>query len=198
MATVKKNIIKQAVSSFREITLEEMDKVALMNRIDQKFILPFEELLEIIPKLQNNYRVLTIKEEKVFTYKTDYYDTPGLEMFIDHHNGKLNRFKIRHREYIESNLEFLEIKFKNNKGKTFKKRVESDHIQSKTAQQLISEFTPYNPSVLNRKITTLFNRFTLVDDQMTSRITTDFNLQFVGAKQTIMLDNLVIIEVKQE
>ncbi len=198
MPAVKKNIVKQAVSSFRPITLEEMDKVALMNRMDRKFILPFQELLEIIPQLKQRYRVLTIKEERVFTYRTDYYDTPDLEMFIDHHNGKLNRFKIRHREYVESNLEFLEIKFKNNKGKTLKKRVQSNHIGSKNARQLIVENTPYNPSALGRKITTIFNRFTLVDDHMTSRITTDFNLKYEGTDQSIMLDNLVIIEVKQE
>ena len=182
MPAVKKNIIKQAVSNFKAISLEEMDKVALMNRVDRKFILPFRDLLEFIPLLQDDYHILTIKEEKVFTYKTDYYDTPGLNMFIDHHNGKLNRFKIRHREYVESNLEFLEIKFKNNKGKTLKKRVESNHIGSKSAHQLITEYTPYNPSVLDRKITTLFNRFTLVDNQLTSRITTDFNLKFDGSR----------------
>jgi hypothetical protein len=198
MPAEKRNIVKKAVSNFREISLEEMDKVALMNRVDWKFILSFGDLLEIIPLLQSDYHILTIKERKVFTYKTDYFDTPGLTMFIDHHNGKLNRFKIRHREYVESNLEFLEIKFKNNKGKTLKKRVESDHIHSKPAHQLITELTPYNPSVLARKITTLFNRFTLVDDQLTSRITTDFNLKFVGADQTILLDNLVIIEIKQD
>lgn len=198
MPAEKKNIIKNAVGNIKEISLEEMDKVALMNRVDWKFILPFHDLLEIIPLLQDHYHILTIKGRKVFTYKTDYYDTPGLNMFIDHHNGKLNRFKIRHREYVESNLEFLEIKFKNNKGKTLKKRVESDHIGSKPAQQLITEYTPYNPTALDRKITTLFNRFTLVDNQLTSRITTDFNLKFIGSDQTILLDNLVIIEIKQE
>ena len=154
--------------------------------------------MEIIPRMYDSYRVLTIKGQRVFTYKTDYYDTPGLSMFIDHHNGKLNRFKIRHREYVESNLEFLEIKFKNNKGKTLKRRVESQHINSEPAQQLISEHTPYNPMALDKKITTLFNRFTLVDNQLTSRITTDFNLMFMGEKEKIMLDRLVIIEVKQE
>jgi hypothetical protein len=119
-------------------------------------------------------------------------------MFTGHHNGKLNRFKIRHREYVESNLEFLEVKFKNNKGKTLKKRVESQHLHSKPAQRLIKDFTPYNPSALDMKITTLFNRLTLVDNKLTSRITIDFNLIFAGQEQNILLDRLVIIEIKQE
>src|SRR4030042_6653904 len=187
MTQERANIIRKSVSNFKPISLEEMDKVALMNRVDQKFILSFNDLFQIIPQLEKEYRILTICEQDVFTYKTDYYDTPGLNMFTDHHNGKLNRFKIRHREYVESNLEFLEIKFKNNKGKTLKKRVESQHLHSKPAHQLIKEFTPYNPSVLDRKITTLFNRFTLVDTKLTSRITIDFNLRFVGEGDNILL-----------
>ena len=198
MTQERANSIRKSVSSFVPISLEEMDKVALMNRVDQKFILSFTDLCQIIPQLEAEYRVLTIHGQNVFTYKTDYYDTPGLTMFTDHHNGKLNRFKIRHREYVESNLEFLEIKFKNNKGKTLKKRVESPHAHSKPAQQLIKEYTPYNPSVLDMKITTLFNRFTLVDKKLTSRITIDFNVRFVGQAHKIQLDRLVIIEIKQE
>lgn len=198
MPQERANNIRKLVSSFAPISLEEMDKVALMNRVDMKFILSFADLCQIIPQLEAEYRVLTICEQNVFTYKTDYYDTPGLSMFTDHHNGKLNRFKIRHREYVESNLEFLEIKFKNNKGKTLKKRVESPHAHSKPAQQLIKQFTPYNPSALDTKITTLFNRFTLVDKKLTSRITIDFNVRFVGQEHNIQLDRLVIIEIKQE
>jgi hypothetical protein len=198
MPQERANIIRKSVGNFAPISLQEMDKVALMNRVDQKFILSFNDLCQIIPLLENEYHILTIHGQNVFTYKTDYYDTPGLNMFTDHHNGKLNRFKIRHREYVDSKLEFLEIKFKTNKGKTLKKRIESQHLHSKPAQQLIKEFTPYNPSMLDRKITTLFNRFTLVDNHLTSRITIDFNLRFLGEKQNILLDRLVIIEIKQE
>jgi hypothetical protein len=198
MIQERANIVRKSVSVFKPISLEEMDKVSLMNRVDQKFILSFNDLCLILPQLEAEYRILTICDQDVFTYKTDYYDTPGLNMFTDHHNGKLNRFKIRHREYVESNLEFLEIKFKNNKGKTLKKRVESQHLNSKPAQKLIKDFTPYKPSALGMKITTLFNRLTLVDNKMTSRITIDFNLRFVGLEHNIMLDRLVIIEIKQE
>lgn len=175
-----------------------MDKVALMNRVDKKFILSFSDLVEIMPQLKSEFRILTIDGRKVFSYITDYYDTPEMNMFTDHHNGKLNRYKIRHRKYIESKLDFLEIKFKNNKGKTLKKRVESRHIHTKTAENLINQFTPYNPAHLDQKISTVFNRLTLVDNRLTSRITIDFNLHFVEEGQKIALDKLVIIEIKQE
>ena len=35
---------------------------------------------------------------------------------------RVNRHKIRFREYVDSGLVFLEVKCKNNKGKTIKKR----------------------------------------------------------------------------
>jgi len=47
-----------------------MDKVALMNRVDRKFLLPFADLHQLIPSLQAYYRILTINGQHVFTYKT--------------------------------------------------------------------------------------------------------------------------------
>ncbi len=194
----KKNRISQLLINFSPVSLQEIECVSLMNRVDKKFILSFNDLLRIIPELEHTYAVLTIEGQRVFTYKTDYYDTPGFDMFLDHHNGKLNRYKIRQRKYIESDLEFIEIKFKNNKGQTLKKRIKNNHIHSSDSVQLISEITPYDPHSLVRKITTYFNRFTLVDNQKTSRITIDFNLRFAEMERNIRLENLVIFEIKQE
>ncbi len=194
----KKNKIGQLLKNIKPISLQEIECVSLMNRVDKKFILSFNDLLQIIPELEQNYTVLTIEGQRVFTYKTDYYDTPDLEMFLNHHNGKLNRYKIRQRKYIESDLEFIEIKFKNNKGQTLKKRIKNNQINSNDAVQLISQSTPYDPHLLTRKITTYFNRFTLVDNQKTSRITVDFNLRFAEMERDIRLENLVIFEIKQE
>ena len=58
----------------------------------------------------------------IHDYKSLYYDTEDWKFYLDHHNGRVNRNKIRFREYVGSKLTFLEIKLKNNKGKTIKKR----------------------------------------------------------------------------
>ena len=42
-----------------------------------------------------------------------------------HQNKKLNRYKIRQREYLISDISFFEIKFKSNKGRTIKKRIKT-------------------------------------------------------------------------
>lgn len=123
MSTTYLQTVRSMVSLFDPISLDEMDTVKLMDRIDMKFILPFEQFATIMPQLVQKYKVLTIDTNQVFSYQTDYFDTPGLNMFYDHHNGRLTRFKVRHREYIESKLAFLEVKQRTNKGRIIKERI---------------------------------------------------------------------------
>lgn len=51
------------ISRFDPISLDEMDTVKLMDRVDMKFILPFNRLDTILAELYNSYRVLTICEK---------------------------------------------------------------------------------------------------------------------------------------
>ncbi len=189
--------VRSIVSQFNPISLDEMDAVKLMDRIDMKFILPFNQFLAIFPQLTQNYSVLTISNNQVFSYQTDYYDTPGLDMFYDHHNGKLNRFKIRQREYIESKLGFLEVKIRSNKGRIVKERIRYQNPNIQSFDGFIEKYTPYNPGNLSCTIVNQFNRFTLVDHQMHERVTTDFNISFTDNSRKIALNGLVIVEIKQ-
>jgi hypothetical protein len=182
---------------FDPISLDEMDGVKLMDRTDMKFALSFDKLDSILLFLKDHYRVLTINTGRVFTYQTDYFDTPELNMFFDHHRGKLNRYKIRQRKYIESDLNFLEMKFKNNKGRVLKERIERQVNDNKAFTKFILKHTPYDPYELNLTVINHFNRFTLVDKMMRERVTVDFNLAFSNRLRNLWLNGLVIIEVKQ-
>lgn len=185
------------VSQFDAISLDAMDAVKLMDRIDMKFILPFEQFTGILPQLSQNYKVLTIDGNRVFSYQTEYYDTPNLNMFYDHHNGRLTRFKVRHREYIESRLGFLEVKFRSNKGRIIKQRIKYQNHNDQSFAGFIEKHTPYNPGKLTCTVVNHFNRFTLVDLGMKERVTTDFNISFTDKSRNIFLNGLVIIEIKQ-
>jgi hypothetical protein len=189
--------VRSLVSQFGPISLDQMDAVQLMDRIDMKFILPFEQFTILLPQLSQNYNVLTIEGNRVFSYQTDYYDTPGLNMFYDHHNGRLTRFKVRHREYIESQLAFLEVKFRSNKGRIIKERIKVQNHNLQSFAGFIGKHTPYNPGHLTCTVVNHFNRFTLVDHGMKERVTTDFNISFTGKSKNIFLNGLVIIEIKQ-
>jgi hypothetical protein len=190
--------VSRWVSHFDPISLEKMDNVSLMDRIDMKFILPFDRLGHVIAELNRNYRILTIGDNKVFSYRTDYYDTPELAMFSDHHNGKLNRYKVRHREYLDSQRSFLEIKFRSNNGRVRKQRIDDRNADVQLFTGFIAEHTPYNPKRLCCTLINHFNRCTLVDNQLRERVTADFNLAFLDSNHGVSLNGLVIIEIKQD
>ena len=110
------------INNLDSISLEEMDHVILMRRRDTKFVLPVENLKSIVELVREKYRVLEIDEQRIHLYHTLYYDTPLYDMYLNHHNRRLNRYKVRIRRYITSNISFLEVKFKNNKRETIKTR----------------------------------------------------------------------------
>jgi hypothetical protein len=112
-----------------------MDDVKLMSRTDTKFAFKANKMPLLLKKLLPFYRVLAIDGKLIHDYKSLYYDTDDRKFYLDHHNGRVNRNKIRFREYVGSKLTFLEIKLKNNKGKTIKKRMKVDAI-SKQLQNL--------------------------------------------------------------
>jgi hypothetical protein len=188
---------KEILKDFTPLSLAEMDQVKLMDRVDSKFVIAFSQLAPLLNSIAEQYRVLTINNTRVFSYRTDYFDTPDFDMFSDHHNGKLNRFKIRQREYVESNIRFLEIKFKSNKGRVIKDRIERTQEDQQDFSTFVHKYTPYNPQDLTITVINRFNRFTLVDQEMKERVTVDFNLSFSDTIQEVGLNGLVIIEVKQ-
>ena len=111
------------VADFLPITLNDMDEVKLMSRTDTKFVFQLSKLPKLLLQLQPFYNVLTINSKVIHNYKSLYYDTEERKFYIDHHNSRINRNKIRFREYVDSGLTFLEVKLKNNKGRTIKKRM---------------------------------------------------------------------------
>src|SRR5437870_4303206 len=95
------------MNCFDPIDLKEMDGVKLMNRTDTKFVFNFRYFDSIMKEISEHYRVLVIDGKRMSRYQTLYYDTPTYSLYADHHNGKLNRYKIRHRTYMETAVGFL-------------------------------------------------------------------------------------------
>jgi len=189
---------EKLLESYQLISLEEMQHVALMDRVDTKFVGASKLLPCILAELESNYRVLEIEGDRVFSYNTEYYDTKAYGMYEAHQNGKLNRYKVRKREYVSSGLRFLEVKFKNNKRRTIKKRVERQQNEMLTAAELtfLDENTPFNGHELEHKLSNSFYRITLVGTE--ERVTIDFGLSFTDANGFSMAFNdIVVVELKQ-
>jgi len=119
---------------------------------------------------------------------------------LDHHNGRVNRNKIRFREYVGSKLTFLEIKRKNNKGKTIKKRMKVDAISNELSekQQNYIEKIIGRPMEVNAKQRINFSRITFVHKTQKERLTIDVNLTFENSNEKGDMKHIVIAEVKQE
>lgn len=186
---------------FETISLQEMDQVKLMNRTDTKFWFHQSKLKSILEQVKNDYFVLCMLGETVFPYRTIYFDTQDNAMYQAHHNGKLNRYKVRRRTYVLSNMNFLEVKFKNNKGLTIKKRIPAElpgYEFSENERQFLSGLLPFDPAELHATLMNSFSRITLVNKNFYERCTIDVDLNFETEQLRRPLQNMVIIEVKQQ
>lgn len=196
-----KLLIDSALNEFHPITLDEMDAVKLMDRTDTKFIFHINQLPEILNRAKLFYKVFEINSKRISDYKTLYYDTPDLDLYKIHHTGKLNRYKVRHRTYIDSDLGFLEVKYKNNKGKTFKSRIKEREPLfnwNENSVVFLQKKTPYLADHLQPTLWVNYSRITLVNIESKERLTLDLNLQFINGNQEQNLETLIIAEVKQE
>ncbi len=194
------NLIQDTLQSFKRVTLADLDQVKLMDRTDSKFCLHRNQLPDILEALKNDYSMLEIRGKSIFPYGTTYFDTADDKMYINHQNGKRNRYKIRVRQYVVSEDNFLEIKFKNNKGRTLKERIKrTDFNPEFKANEFdfLQDSCPYSGSELQPKILSFFNRITLVDNEFTVRVTIDTLPGFKNDENEIMIRDLVIIEIKQ-
>ena len=102
------------LSGFASISLEEMNGVSLLKRVDTKFLTSSSELSKLLPFLYSDYQILEIDGNRLMNYSTLYFDTKDLRCYMEHHNGKAKRHKIRIRRYVESDICFLEVKEKQN------------------------------------------------------------------------------------
>ncbi|MBL4703604.1 MAG: polyphosphate polymerase domain-containing protein [Flavobacteriales bacterium] len=188
-----------AIEKFQPISLTEMDEVKLLNRTDTKFVFTVSELSDLLLESANDYKVLTIKDKRYSSYKTLYFDTPDNEFFSKHHNGKENRFKVRIRKYMESDLCFLEVKNKK-KGRTLKSRIKIPDFELKLSaehQKFVDDIVG-KPIELIPALWNSFSRITLVNQELKERLTIDTMLSFERNGDEKLLSKIVIAEVKQE
>ncbi len=195
------NTIHTILQTLDSITLKEMDKVKLMDRTDTKFIFTAQQLQDILSQVNSDYRILEIDGKRISRYKTLYYDTANLDLYKRHHNGELNRYKVRHRSYVESNIGFLEVKFKNNKGRTIKDRIKKTEafmtLEGESKSFLDSKL-PFDAQTLLPVLWVNYSRLTLVNKTSAERLTIDLDLEFIKDQEHQAFSNLVIAEVKQE
>jgi len=199
----------QILSRFQPISLEELNSirnaVSLLKRHDTKFVLTRDKLGALLERLLPNYLMLEIHSSRIFRYKNLYFDTADYTFYRQHHNRKLNRYKFRYRQYVDSDLHYWEVKFKNNKRKTSKTRFEQDHpilemsdeIKQTTCSILPENFKP-DLDLIYPRLWTSFQRIVLANLDLQERITIDSDLVYENMTgETKELTGIVVAEVKQ-
>lgn len=217
LSTMSRDDIRMQITSsdenlslFAPITLREMKKVKLMNRIDTKYVIAARRLTEILADLSADYRIqVQDGDVKIAPYSTLYFDTPQTDFYLMHHNRRAARQKIRIRSYDNSQQHFLEIKNKNNKGRTAKVRTAIPEVPpengTKTLNRealdyIITQGCRVDASQLLPWLENHFKRITLVNNLMTERLTIDVELKIENRQTGLKADlgDFVIIELKRD
>ena len=190
----------ELVKLFSSLHLREIEASSLQNRRETKYALHARLLPELFSRMLPHYQVLEIDGRRVNAYDTLYLDTPALHLYFEHHQGRGNRCKIRFRTYTESKLQFLEIKHRTNKDRTYKDRLLltnfSERLEGPAAGFLISN-SAWKPGALVPTARIRYSRITFIGIESGERITLDLNLHFSGFGGSHTTGDLVIAELKQ-
>ncbi len=200
-ADMDESNILQVLDSFQPISLEKMNKVRLMNRIDRKYLFPIELLPGLLSAISDNYLIMQIDNLRIFPYLTTYFDTPDLSFYHQHMRGKGERFKIRERTYQSTGISYLEIKKKNKKNRTEKKRIAypSEYNEfDERACSFIHTNADVDPGILKPVLSTVFSRATIVNITSGERITFDYNLEMSDNQSRTGFPFLAVAELKKE
>ena len=191
---------------FDQISLSELNEsMSLMERKEQKYIVHFGQLNQIIWAMKDKFRLLTIGSTDMFSYENVYMDTDAYEFYKMHAWGSKTRLKIRTRKYVDSDLHFFEYKQKANKRVTkFRYEMTAQEFglmwesAIKFCEWVDSECKLMPTQWLIPALQNSYQRVTLCCNEWQERVTIDYNIAFHNVRtwKTARIDNIAIIETK--
>jgi len=185
---------------FNYLNLSDVGKAQFMCRIDSKYLVPAEWAFEILSNLQHHYFIVENKSQIMPEYFSEYFDSHNFAMYLDHHNRRAKRYKVRLRHYRASGDVFLEVKTRTPSGETIKKRTEitNNSIDNPTVEAFVKKTIPYKFDELTKTLSTTFNRVTLISSDYNERVTMDFNILINNSTHVVNLKNICVIESKRD
>ncbi|MCC5961615.1 MAG: VTC domain-containing protein [Rhodobacteraceae bacterium] len=218
IGTSPRDMLHACVADLHGATLDECSTLPT-SRFDSKFVAQVSALGALVQTLHasssggQSWRVLEVEHHRIVQYQTAYFDTPCLQLYRDHLQGRRRRFKIRTRRY-STGAHVLEIKLKGICGKTEKlrrtrangaRRMVLDHAEHDwLLDSLQTQFAYPAPLELSPSAQTFYRRICLVgpdDDRLT--IDLDFAVaqgcnspQGAADQQIAVNPDLAIVESK--
>ena len=183
---------------------EVLSEAALQTRIDRKYLLTPEQFTELGRRISGSFSVLDIDGRRVFGYESVYFDTPALDLFRAHRQGRRRRYKARVRTYLDSGACMFEVKLKGRRGETVKHRrpydVEDRGRLNGEATELLSQLLrdEYGQAMpeLEASVTTCYSRLTVVDLEGGARLTCDVDLVCSRGEDRAQGSDMILVESK--
>jgi VTC domain len=166
--------------AFPAVGLERLD--ALCDRVDVKYVISLASFAALAERLLPTHAALEIDGRRAFAYRSTYFDTPELDTYRAHIQGRRRRYKCRSREYCDSGAFTFEVKLKGLRGRTVKHRMpHHGHELSQAAMAFLCERLDREPGgALGPTLTVAYTRVTLAAPG--ERVTCDFDLTFNGSE----------------
>ncbi len=192
---------------FAPVSLRALDsKAGMMERIDNKYVVNQDMLAKAVPELSRHFDMLDIDGCRSFTYDTCYFDDEDCRSYFDHHQSRKKRIKVRMRKYLEAGLCFVEVKLKDKRGMTIKKRLRCDLDQFGNLDEKAGQFIqdvhfdlyrrPFRHEI-SRNLDMRYKRATLVAKDGGERMTIDNGLSFsMDGNERVIDPSLFVIEAK--
>lgn len=191
------------LNSFSMHGLQDLDNACLMDRVDRKFVIPRPSLSSLLEFTRSYYSVLEVAGARLSEYRNCYFDTKDYCYYNAHHRKQANRYKLRFRTYVESDTSYFEVKFKNNRGRTEKKRLlvtEKEKPSGVKARELSAACGCSDFSVVSAVQDSSYRRISLANESEGERLTIDLNLKYADnkTKKVYYLGEWIVVEVKQQ
>lgn len=195
--------LEAIIREYESISLSMLDetKARLLNRVESKHLMTTDACREFLQRISDSYRVLEVRKTRIGRYETMYFDNNAFITYMQHHNGKGNRYKLRFRHYDSSGETYLEVKKKSNKGATEKTRMKTRWSLSgflPEQEEFLRSAFPFDYRLFHPVLVTMYDRFTLVSMESPERITLDIGVSFGDGERIISYPGLVIAEIKYE
>lgn len=193
--------LQAALAGLSPITLDEISAVALLDRTETKFLMMERSVLGVLADVAQDYWLLSFGPVRLYRYLTLYFDTGNFDLYKRHQAGGRNRFKVRSRKYLDSNLSFFEVKQKVRENRTIKHRLQTaDFLTQRSAlpNEFVADHLPDHAKALEPRLWNDYFRITLASLEHQERVTLDFGLTFRTATEATNLRGVAVAEVKQE
>lgn len=193
---------------FDPITLDALNaKAAMMERVDNKYVVTTPVLVAMTADLAAQFDVLEIGGNRTFEYKTYYFDDVAMSSYFDHLHGRRRRYKVRTRHYADAGQCFVEMKLKDRRGGTIKKRMPypvekygqlDERASAHIAKSFQEQYSTDLVSALRPSLEVRYQRTQLVAKLGGERLTIDSNLRFLSAAciETAIAADRHIVETK--